>query len=154
MAPAPANTRQQRQRCHISAAGTNTAIAKQLETCSTLLAVHEFSHNTQNRNWHAFPHRVTHCCCCCSNAIVIHSLVADGAVHGIVCGDEQPRVDKLQQQESPCNVQPGRLLRPRGQPDLEAAVVEQRCPGCDDAAGDCDALHVITRRPVVVGSTG
>jgi hypothetical protein len=46
------------------------------------------------------------------------------------------------------------LVRPRGQPHLEAAVVEQRCPGCDDAAGDADALNIITGRPADVRESG
>lgn len=72
-------------------------------------------------------------------------------MHGIMGGDEQTRVHKLQQQEGGNDIKPAGALAAAVwgvcQPDLPAAVVKQHHPGCDEAAGDGNTLGIVAGGP-------
>lgn len=102
------------------------------------------------------PASACQCCGCRHQGVQISSTPeADGAVHGIMSGDKQACVDKLQQEECGNNIQPAgapaAAIRCISQLDLPAAVVKQDCPRCNQAAGDGNALHIITRGSERVG---
>lgn len=82
----------------------------------------------------------------CNIIDLINSPVTNGAMHGIVRGDEKACVDELQQNKCASNVNPPGALTAR-QLDLPAAVVKQHAPGCNQAQGNAYALHIIARWP-------
>lgn len=68
-------------------------------------------------------------------------------------GDEQPCVDKLQQDEGSNDIKPtgapAATVWRIHQLDLPAAVVEQHHPGSNEATCDCNALGIVARGPAV-----